>query len=142
MTKLVFNFFEGCGKKHKHHKHKAVAGRFPGSTYKDRQGVLKVAVQTVPANTALTGKLVFVDQFGNPQVGPIGEITSSVVLTPPASLSADGQSFNFTSPPSGDVTLLWHDPLGNVPDFTGDFSDQVVPVITGSFGTATPGTTP
>ncbi len=98
--------------------------------------------QTVPANTALTGPLIFVDQFGNPAVGPIGVISSSVVLTPPASLSADGQSFNFTSPASGDVTLLWHDPAGAVPDFTGDFTDQVVITITGSFGAAAAGTTP
>jgi hypothetical protein len=139
MTKLVFNFFSDCGKKK--HKKKAVAGRFPGVTWRDKEGVLKVAAQTVPAGTALTGKLVFVDQFGQSALGPIGSISSSVVLTPPASLSADGQSFNFTSPPSGDVTLLWHDPTGAVPDFTGDFSDQVVLVVTGAFGTAVPGTT-
>lgn len=96
--------------------------------------------QTVPASTALTGPLLFVDQFGNPATGPIGQLSSSVPLDT-LSLSADGQSFNFTSPASGDVTLLWHDPAGNVPDFTGDFTDQIVLTITGSFGSATPGTT-
>lgn len=100
-----------------------------------------MAAQTVPALTALTGKLVFVDQFGNPAVGPVGVISSSVPL-PTLSLSADGQSYNFTSPASSDVSLLWHDPAGNIPDFTGDFTAQVVLTITGSFGPASPGTTP
>jgi hypothetical protein len=99
--------------------------------------------QTVPSSTALTGKLVFVDSStGATVVGPIGVLTSDVASAAPT-LSADGQSYNFTSAASGSVTLTWTDPAGVVVPFSEVFTDQIVPVvITGTFGPATAGTTP
>ena len=138
IVNIIENFF-GCCHKH-HHKPRAVKGRFGGLSIVTPKGEIPLS-QQVPPSTALTGPLLFTDQFGNPVKGPIGTLSSSVPLDT-LSLSADGQSFNFTSPATGDVTILWHDPAGNVPDFTGDFSDQPVLVITGAFGAAVPGVTP
>jgi hypothetical protein len=101
-----------------------------------------VASQQVPPSTALTGPLVFTEN-GVAAAGPIGTITASDPAAAP-SLSADGQSYNFTSLAIGaaTLTLTWHDPAGNVADFASDFTDQPVPIImTGAFGTAGPGLT-
>ena len=127
---------------HRHHHHKHVKGRFEGAQYFDcNTGELKVAVQTVPASTALTGKLIFTDNTGATVVGPIGLLTSDVSTITPG-LSADGQSYNFTSPATGSVTLTWTDPAGVVLPFSQIFTDQVgTVVLTGSFGPAAPGTT-
>jgi hypothetical protein len=100
-------------------------------------------MQQVPANTALTGGLIFLDASGATTVGPIGTLSSSVTLLS-LGLSSDGQSYNFTSPSSGNVTLTWTDPSGQVPSFSADFSDQPpppAPAVSGSFGPAAPGTT-
>lgn len=103
-----------------------------------------MAAQTVPASTPLTGGLIFT-QAGATVLGPMGSITASDPAVA-VSLSADGQFYNLTSPASGGVTLTWHDPAGNVPDFSVDFVDEIVVVppapITGTFGPASLGTTP
>lgn len=137
-----FNFWD-CWHKPPHPPHhppRPVKGRFPGVSIVTPKGEIPVA-QTVPANTALTGPLLFVDQHGGPIAGPIGTISADNAAANPT-LSADGQSFNFTSLPVGAVTLTWHDPTNVVPDFQGVFTDEVLVPTTGSFGTAVPGTTP
>ena len=98
--------------------------------------------QTVQPSTALTGKLTFTDTTtGSTVPGPVGTISADVASASPT-LSADGQSYNFTSAPSGSVTLTWTDPAGVIAPFSEVFTDAVVgPVITGTFGPATPGTT-
>jgi hypothetical protein len=121
------------------HKPRPVLGRFNHLTKHTATGDSQLA-QQVPPNTELTGPLLFADQFGNPAGGPMGNLSSSIPLAT-LSLSTDGQYFNFTSPDSGDVTLLWSDPSGAVPNFTGDFTEAPVLRVTGGFGTAVLGTT-
>jgi len=130
-------------KHHPRHRHRRITGRFSGAYWYDlRTGEIKVAVQQVPVSTALTGSLVFTDSNGNLVKGPQGSISADNPAVTPT-LSADGQFYNFNSPASGDVTLTWHDPAGNVADFSQTFSDVVPPVtVTGAFGPASPGTTP
>ncbi len=100
-----------------------------------------MAKQTVPVSTQLTGKLIFTDSTGATVIGPIGSISADNGSVTPT-LSADGQSYNFTSPASGDVTLTWTDPAGNVASASQTFTDQVVaPTISLQFGPASPGTT-
>lgn len=123
-------------------RHRRIRGRFEGAQFfNPKTGEIEVAIQTVPSSTALTGALIFTDQTGATVAGPIGTIASDQPTVSP-SLSADGQHYNFTSPPSGDVTLTWSDPAGKVASFSQTFTDQVVEVITGAFGQATAGTTP
>lgn len=122
------------------HDGEIIIGRFEGAYYLNSKGEITVAVQTVPASTALTGKLAFTSNINGSVAGPIGAISASDPAAAP-SLSADGQSYNFTSLPSGTVTLTWNDPAGKVASFSCDFTDQVVETITGAFGPAAPGTT-
>lgn len=121
---------------------KAQRGRFAGAYHTDPEtGEWIVAAQQVPASTAMTAPLVFTDQNGASVQGPVGVITSSDPNVQ-ASLSADGQSANVTTPASGSVTLTWTDPAGKLAPFSIDLTDQVVvQQISGQFGTFVPGTT-
>ena len=128
--------------RHWPHHHPIVIGRFEGAHFiHPKTGVLTVAAQPVPASTALTGGLIFTDSTGAVVKGPIGALTADQTTVTPT-LSADGQSYNFTSPASGSVTLTWTDPAGVVAPFSQIFTDQVIAVtVTGAFGPAAPGTT-
>lgn len=86
--------------------HRAIHGRFEGVHYVNPvTGEITVADQTVPVSTALTGKFVFTDSTGATVTGPMGTIAADNSAVTDARLSADGQSYNFTSAASGDVTL-------------------------------------
>lgn len=132
---IVINIFQ-C-------ENPAVAGRFAGVFHVNQQGVLIVAKQQVPGNTAITAPLVFTDSVAGTVKGPVGIISSSDPAVVP-SLSADGQAVNVTSPASGVVTVTWHDPAGVVAAFDLDIEVAAVApsTITGAFGPFVPGTTP
>lgn len=128
----------------RHHHFKPAAGRFAGMFRRHHKtGDFIVATQQLTVGVAETAPLVFTDSTGVVGPGPIGMITAadpSVTV----SLSADGQFANATMTTTlpNPVTLTWHDPAGNVPDFTVDVTDAVVaPMQTGAFGTFAPGTT-
>ena len=96
----------------------------------------------------MTAPLIFTQTSSDPNVppvtvpGPKGVVSSSDPTVSP-SLSADGQSVNLTTPASGTFTLTWHDPAGNVPDFSVTLTDEVpVLTVTGAFGQFVAGSTP
>ncbi len=127
---------------HEHPPFKPNQGRFAGVfLFPFDQGDSPVA-QQLKANVAYTVPLTFTDtSIGATGPGPQGTVTASDSTVSPT-FSADGQWVNFTIPnANADVTLIWHDPAGGVPDFTGEFTTAAV-VITGSFGAAVEGTTP
>ncbi len=133
-----------CHPHHPHHPHRAVEGRFSGAFFTDPMtGEIIVAVQTVPGSTAITSALTFTDSLGNIVTGPTGALTVDNPDVTDARFSADGQAVNVTTPDSGNVTITWSDPAGNIAPFAVTLTDQVVPVtITGEFGEFVPGTTP
>lgn len=124
------------------HPHERITGRFAGAYY-FRRGVLIVADQTVPGATAVTAPLVFTSSTRGVIPGPIGTISADNPAAS-ASLSADGQSVNVMTAPTGAVTVTWSDPAGVIASFSVTLTDQIVvppEVITGAFGTFAPGTT-
>ena len=129
-----------------HPKHKFIpsAGRFAGFSFVSPTGEIVMALQTVDLNTPLTAPLIFTDASGNIGPGPIGIVSASDPSVTVA-LSSDGQACNVTMTATlpTPVTLTWHDPAGNVPDFTVDITDAPVAIVaqTGAFGPFTPGST-
>ena len=126
------------------HPRPAVSGRFAGFYHLDPAGNIVMAVQQLTLNTPSTCLLTFVDGTGSVVTGPIGIVTASDPSVT-VGLSADGQACNatMTATVALPVTLTWHDPAGNVPDFTTLVTDQAVGATgaTGSFGTFATGTT-
>lgn len=122
---------------------KAVKGRFAGAYFiNPKTGDIILAVQTLPASTAVTAPIIFTDSTGAAVKGPTGTLTVDNPAVTDARLSADFQSCNVTTPASGSVTITWTDPAANIAPFSVTLTDQILPVtITGQFGTFAPGTT-
>lgn len=127
---------------HLFHRRRAVHGRFEGAHFRNpNTGALTVAVQTLPGSTAVTAPIIFTDSTGAKVTGPTGTLSVDNAAVTDARLSADGQSCNVTTPPTGSVTITWTDPAGKIPPFSVTLTDQVVVTVTGAFGTFAPGTT-
>lgn len=99
-----------------------------------------MAVQTVPGGTAVTAPFIFTSSTRGVIPGPVGAVSVDNAAAT-AGLSADGQSCNVMTPPTGSVTVTWTDPAGAIASFSVTLTDQVVETITGDFGTFAPGTT-